>query len=167
MLGFYENFPSYVHRTERFLTSRISNRKLQQAIIQALHEINGETFTFEEVAKPTIPKCTIMFEFGIADGDGFNYLDSEETNRVLEFIRKRPLQLVDFLCIVKYYKDRGERKTPLKFDYYMIRIIFGEKLMETNVFHEKGLRHIFPEDIISLIVERVNKSFSRSVLKKA
>lgn len=166
MLGVYENFPSYVHRTERFST-RISNRKLQQAIIQSLHEINGETFTFEEVAKPTIPKCTIMFEFGIADGDCFNYLDSEETKKVLEFIRKKPLQIVDLLCITRYYKDRDGKKSPLKFDYYMIRIIFGEKSMEINVFHEKGLRHIFPEDITSLIVERVNKSFSRSVLKEA
>lgn len=166
MLGFYENFPSYVHWTERFLT-RISNRKLQQAIIQVLHEINRENFTFEEVAKPTIPQCTIIFEFGIADGDGFNYLDSEETNRVLEFIRKKPLQLLDLLCIVRYYKDKDGRKSPLKFDYYMIRIIFVENSVETNVFHEKGLRHIFPEDIINLIVERVNKLFLRCALKKA
>lgn len=166
MLGLYENFPSYVHETERFLT-RISNRKLQQAIIQVLHEINGETYTFEEVAKPTIPQCTIIFEFGIADGDCFNYLDSEETNRVLEFIRKKTLQLVDLLCIARYYKDRDGRKSPLKFDYYMIRIIFGENSMEVNVFHEKGLRHLFPEDIISLLAGRINKLFSRGILKKA
>ena len=76
MLGRYENFPEGIHRTESF-TSSLSSKKLQQRLIQVLSEINRKTFSFEEIANPTVPECTIIFEVGLADAESFNYIDEE------------------------------------------------------------------------------------------
>ena len=165
MLGFYENFPPYAHRVERFAIA-VSNRKFQQMLVQTLYKINGKVFKFEEVAKPPISNCSVIFEFGVADGDGFNYLDLEELNRVMEVVRKKPLQIMDFFCAVRYYSEKNGKKTHLKFDYYMIRLIFSESRVEFYTFHERGLGHLLPEDIINLIVARVNEVSSRKVLKR-
>jgi hypothetical protein len=164
MLGFYENFPQNVHKIAHFSTS-ISNKKLQQTLIQILHKINSETFNLDEFAKPSIPQCTAILEVGIAEVDSFNYLDLEETNRVLESIRKKPLQLMDLFCAIRYYKAEGEGRSPLKFDYYMLRLIFDKGFVEMQIFHERGPRHVLPEDIINLVVKKANEFFSKKVLK--
>lgn len=164
MPGFYENFPQHVHKIARFSTS-ILNKKLQQILIQTLHKINGETFNLDEFANPSIPQCTAVLEFGIAEIDGFNYLDLEESNKALESIRKKPFQIMDLFCAIRYYKEKGEDRIPLKFDYYMLRLIFNKGFMEMQIFHERGPRHVLPEDIINLIIKRVNESFSKKILK--
>jgi hypothetical protein len=165
MLGFYENFPVNIHRTENF-TSPLSSKKLQQRLIQVLHKINRETFSFEEIAYPTVPECTIIFEIGIAEAKSFNYIDEEEIKRVLTVLRKETLRLMDFFCAVRYYKGSGEKKKPLKFDYYMMRTIFGEKTMEVQVFHERGPRYVSPEDIVAFLVNEINKTSARRILKR-
>jgi len=165
MLGFYENFPENIHRTESF-TSSLSSKQLQQRLIQVLSEINRKTFSFEEIAHPTVPKCTIIFEAGIADAKSFNYIDEEETNKVLNALKKEPFRVMDFFCAIRYYKAKTEKKAPLKFDYYMIRAVFGKDSMEMRVFHERGLRYISPEDIITFIVNKINEASARKILKK-
>jgi hypothetical protein len=165
MLGFYENFPENIHRKDSF-TSSLSSKKLQQRIIQVLHEINCKTFSFEEITHPTVPECAVIFEMGIADAEKFNYIDEQETKEVLNSLKKEPFRLIDFFCAVRYYKNKAEEKTPLKFDYYMIRIIFGENAMETRVFHERGPRYISPEDIVTFLVNKVNEAAARKTLKR-
>lgn len=165
MLGFYENFPINIHRIEAF-TTPLSNNKLQRRLIQVVHNINRKTFSFEEVACPTVPECTIIFEAGLAEAKSFNYVDEEEKQRVLSALRKTPFQTMDFFCAVRYYKGTAEDKTPLKFDYYMMRLIFGKNNLEIQVFHERGPRYISPEDIITFFVNEVNKTSSRRTLKR-
>ena len=164
MLGFYEGFPVNAHKIARFATL-ISNKKLQQALVQTVQKLNGEKSSLEEVTEPSIPACIVIFEFGIAEGDTFSYLDLAETQKVLEKIRKAPLHVMDFFCAIRYYKKQNGNKTPLKFDYYMLRLSFNTGLLEINVFHERGPRHMLPEDIVNLIVNKVNEFFSRKVLK--
>ena len=72
MLGLYENFPKTVHKTAFFAAS-ISNKRLQQALIQTFQKINNENFNLEEIANPSVPKCTVILEFGIAEANNFNY----------------------------------------------------------------------------------------------
>jgi hypothetical protein len=163
MLGFYENFPANIHRTDNF-TSSLSSRKLQQRLIQVLRKLNRETFSFEEVAYPTVPECTIIFEVGLADAKNFNYIDEEETKRALSILRKATLQTMDFFCAVRYYK--GAAKAPLKFDYYLMRFVFGKNSAEIQVFHERGPRYISPEDIITFLVNKINEASARKILKK-
>ena len=164
MLGLYENFPENIHRTESF-TSSLSSKKLQQRLIQILSEINRKTFSFEEIAHPTVPECAIIFEVGIADANSFNYIDEEETNKVLNALKKEPFRVIDFFCAVRYYKAKTEKKVPLKFDYYMMRAVFGKDSMEIRVFHERGPRYIAPEDIVTLLVNKINKTSAKRILK--
>jgi len=165
MLGFYENFPVNIHRTESF-TSLLSSKKLQQRLMQVLHKINRETFSFEEIAYPTVPEGTIIFETGLAEAKSFNYIDEEETKRVLSALRKATFQTMDFFCAVRYYKGTGEKKTPLKFDYYLMRFVFSKNSVEIQVFHERGPRYISPEDIVAFLVNEINKTSARKILKR-
>ena len=164
MLGVYERFPELIHKTT-VLFSSVSNKKLQQTLVQMLHGLNSENLRLEEVAYPSIPQCTTIFEFGIAEASNFNYLDEEETNRLLKTIHKTPFQIMDFLCDIRYYKTRNEKKIPLRFDYYIIRFKFTESQTEMQIFHEKGSRYITPEDITKFIVNRINGKSAKKMLK--
>lgn len=164
MLGFYENFPQNIHKTTRATTS-LSNKKLQQTLMRLFREINTKAFKLEEIADPSIPQCTVFFEFGIAEANAFNFLNQEETNKVLKVIKKKPFQIMDFFCAIRYYKTQNEEKKPLKFDYYIIRFTFNKNYVETQVFHERGPRYISPDDVTNLIFSRINDAFSRKILK--
>jgi hypothetical protein len=164
MLGLYENFPKTIHKTASFAAS-ISNKRLQQALIQTLQKINNKNFNLQEITNPSIPQCTAILEFGIAETNNFNYLDNEETNKMLKVIQKKPLQVMDFFCALRYYKMQNEEKTPLRFDYYMIRFIFNEDLMEIQIFHERGPRHVSPEDVANFVANKINETFSKKILK--
>ena len=165
MLGFYEDFPVNIHGVDAFATP-LSSRRLQRRLIEVLQHINSRTFSFEEVACPTVPECTIIFEVGLAEAKNFSYIDEEETRKVLSALRKAPFQTMDLFCVVRYYKEVAEKKTPLKFDYYLTRVVFGKNSVEIQVFHERGPRYISPEDIVTFFVNEVNKTFSRRTLKR-
>ncbi len=165
MIGIYENFPANIHRIEVF-TTPLSNKSLQKRLIHVLHEMNCRRFCFEEVSCPTVPECTIIFEAGLADEGSFNYIDEEETQKAITALRKVPFQTMDFFCAIRYYKGTEEKKKPLKFDYYMMRIIFGKNALEIRVFHERGPRYISPEDVVAFLVTKVNETSARKILIK-
>lgn len=167
MLGLYENFPQNIHRTETF-TYPLSKRKLQQKIAQVFQEVNRKNFSFEEVGNPTVPNATVIFEFGIADAEDFCYLNAEEAQKLQAALAVEPLHVMDWFCAIRYYKNtKTQKMSPLKFDYYMLRMGFGEKgTMEVLVFHEKGPRYISPEDIIAFMERKVNQGESRKLLKR-
>jgi hypothetical protein len=165
MLGFYEGFPATVHKTMRFSAIR-SNRNLQRKLAETLRMLNTRVFSMEEVTDHSIPECSVSFEFGIADANSFNYLDDDETGIVLKAISKKPLQVMDFFCAVRYHRPQGEKRTPLRFDYCMIRFTFGSGLMEAQVFHERGPRYTSPEDLVNFIIGKVNEGPSKKALKE-
>lgn len=165
MLGFYDNFPENIHKITSFAIS-ISNKKLQQTLVRMLAELNKETLKLECITNPSTPQCLVVFEVGIAQGNDFNYLDSEEASRVLKTISKKPFQIMDFICVMRYYKLQNEKKSPLRFDYYMLRLAFNKKVMEIRAFHERGPRHTSPEDIINFIVGKINEIVSKKVLRE-
>jgi hypothetical protein len=103
---------------------------------------------------------------GLAEAKSFNYIDEEETKKVLSALRKAPFQMMDFFCAVRYYKGAAEKRAPLKFDYYMIRVVFGKNVVEFRVFHERGPRYVSPEDMVAFLVNKVNATSSRKILKK-
>ena len=164
MLGFYTNFPQKIQKAEKFSTS-VLNRRLQQALVEALCRLNSETPSLEEVAEPSVPGCRVIFEFGVAEDNAFNFLDDEERKRLLAALRKKPFQVLDFLCVIRYQKMIGEKKARMRFDYYMLRFMFSESLLEVHVSHEKGTRHVSPDDLVNLVVNKVNGAFSKKVLK--
>ena len=167
MLGIYNNFPSNIHETENF-NSPVSKKKLQQKITQTLQKLNRQVLTFEEIGNPTIPNSQVIFEFGIADGENFCFLNEEESLRLQELVENEPLHVMDWFCLIRYYRKIDEQtKRPLKFDYYMIRIGFGEKAtVDLRVFHERGPRYISPEELVLFIVQKVNGVSVRKMLKQ-
>ena len=164
MLGHYEHFPNAIHGSSRFITST-STKVIQETLMKTLFTINDETFKLEDITYPTVPNCTVIFEFGIAEGNGFNYLTAEETNKSLKTLRKTPLRMLDFLCDIRYYRNPEKRKTALRFDYYMLRFIFDPQQMDVQISHEKGPRRVAPDDVINFIAERVNNTSSKKILK--
>ena len=165
-LGFYENFPLNIHMVESF-NSTISSKQLQQRLIQVFYELNGKELSFEEVANPTIPECKLIFELGLAEAKSFNYIDEEEVKKAINLLAKEHLHTMDFFCAIRYYKGNAEKKTALKFDYYLLRTIFSKDTFEIQVFHERGPRYISPEDLTLLIFNKINEAAKRKVLKKA
>ena len=161
--GLDHNFPANVHRVEGF-HSNLSSRKLQQKILKTLQEVNRHEFTFEEVTTPVEPQGIVIFEFGLSDGGGFCYLDEELLKKAVNAASKT-LQVLDFFCSIRYYKGNGEKRTPLKFDYYLMRNLFGKDALEVQVFHERGPRYVSPEDLIAFLVCRVNGGQKRKTLQ--
>ena len=166
-MGFYENFPTTVHRIDSF-NSTISSKQLQLKLIQVFFESNRKEFSFEEVTNPTVPNGKVIFEIGLAESEGFNYIDREELKKTLKFLAKERLQAMDFFCSIRYYKGIGEKKTPLKFDYYLLRTIFSRDNFEVHVFHERGPRYISPEEVTEFIFNKINESSNKrkKILKK-
>jgi hypothetical protein len=108
----------------------------------------------------------VIFEFGLADSGGFNFIDEAEVKKALGLLAKQQIQSLDFFCAIRYYKGKGAKKTALKFDYYMIRTIFNKGTLEVQVFHERGPRYISPEEISSFIFLKINESATKKILKE-
>jgi hypothetical protein len=164
MLGFYENFPENIHIAAYF-RALASEKRVQQALARTLHELNNRALDLEDVVGPSVRQCTAIFEFGIAEANNFNYLDKKETNRILKSVDKRPFQIMDMFCAIRYYQTKDEKKTPLKFDYYILRFTFGKKSAEMRVFHERGPRHVSPKEITDFIANKTNETSSKKILK--
>jgi hypothetical protein len=164
MLGVYSEFPIHVHKTVNFETS-ISETKLQKALIEAVFKLNNQTLTLQEVAFPSLPNCTVGFEFGIAENNDFNFLDQHEKSRLLTAIEKRPFSSLDFLCIIRYHKTQDEKRRPLKFDHYMFRFRFEKKAAQIQIFHEKGPMHISQKDLPPFLTRIINGESPKKILK--
>ncbi|MCW3997117.1 MAG: hypothetical protein NWF10_00925 [Candidatus Bathyarchaeota archaeon] len=164
MIGVSENFPKKIHRFERYETT-VATKKIQKKLVQILEKINRKTFSFEEITHPTIPNCKIIFETGLAEEKTFNYIDEVEKIRFLKALKKETFNLLDFFISIRYYRIQEKKSTPLNFDYYLIRIIFDKKTIEAKVFHERGPRYISPEDLITFIINDLNKNSTKKVIK--
>ena len=161
MLGVYESFPENVHKIANFAAST-PTRKLQQSLIQEVRKLNENT-GLDCLPDSAVSQCAVIFEFGIAEGGDFNYLDDEEASKVISNVGRKPLPVMDFLLVIRYYRMREQKRSPLRFDYYMLRVTFG-KCLEIRIFHEKGPMRMLPEEVIELIVDRINEKASKRIL---
>jgi hypothetical protein len=164
MLGVYSDFPTDVQKIVNFETS-ISETRLQKTLVEVFYRLNSEESALKEIAYPSLPECMIGFEFGIAEGKDFNYLDTHEKDRLLAATQKKPFPSLDFLCITRYYSVQNQRKRPLKFDHYMLRFRFAKKALQMQVFHEKGPMHLSTKDLPLFITKIVNSEFPKRVIK--
>jgi len=164
VLGHYENFPETIHGVAQF-THRLSVRKLQQAILHALHRLNQETHKLDAVAPFSSLKCEVSFEFGVAEGDIFNYLDKEELDRLHGDIVKRALPILDFLCVVKYHITKGGKRVPLRFDYHLLRLMFQRRRVQLQIFHERGTQRVSLEDLVTFITKCIKDELSQEQLQ--
>lgn len=165
MLGRYENFPEVIHGVARF-TFKSPIKKVQQAILRALHQLNQEICGLNAVTPHLPPDIEVSFEVGVAEDVEFNYLDEEELDRFQTSIVEKELSILDFFFVVRYHvvNDRGKR-IPLKFDYHMLRFTFTEKSVELRVRHERGTQRVPLEDLVTFITNRINEELSQKRLK--
>jgi len=163
LLGHYENFPEVIHGVAQF-THRLSAGKLQQAILHALHRLNQETRNLDDIAPFSSLKCEVSFEFGVAEGDIFNYLDKEELDRLQADIVQRALPILDFLCVVKYHITKEGKRVPLRFDYHLLRFMFQRRSVQLQIFHERGTQRVSLEDLVTFITKCIKDEFSQRQL---
>jgi len=162
LLGRYENFPEMRHAIVRF-TNQIPTTELQQILIKVLHRLNTTQRGLKFSSVKSVQNCNVRFDLGIADGLAFNYLDQEVMKLSLDSVSKAAHSILDVICIVRYYKKIGGRRyRPLRFDYYMMRFRFSEEGGNIGVYHEKGPRRFQIDDLVALIVRRVNKELAGS-----
>jgi hypothetical protein len=165
-LGFYDNFPPNAHHTESYL-AMVSSRQLQQRLIQFFGGLNRQKFSFEEVTIPTVPGGVVIFEFGLAETDGFTFLNDAQAKKALDYVSKEQAHILDFFCAIRYYKDNCGKLQALKFDYYMLRMMFGKGTFELQVYHERGPRYLSPQDLAEFLANSLSGGSNRKILKKS
>jgi len=159
LLGHYENFPTIPH-AKAILLNDSPTETLQRTILKAFTQLN--TQEYDQITISTVAtNCKIGFEFGIAEGTSFNYLNMEEIERFKRsWVKKTPVRL-DFFCTVKYYLlTNSKKRKPLKFDYYLFRFIFGKPTVVLTVFHERGTRRLSIEELIEFLMKQINNELA-------
>ena len=167
LLGRYDNFPARVHDAARF-TYQIPTQRLQQAVLQALYQLNQQAHDLKNVTRASPASCQVNFELGIADGVTFNFLDREEHDRIQMSLKQDEyaFRILDFFCAARYHilSADGKRK-PLKFDYNLLRFSFYRRNMELFIVHERGIQRIPLEDLITFLTQQINKELKQKGLK--
>ena len=160
MLGHYENFPETVHGIAHF-THKASMKSVQQAIVVAFSELNQKRCRLEEVARSSGPYCDVDFEVGVGEQSTFIFLETSEVERLKGEVSKRTLPFLDFLFVLQYHANRDSgRRSPLKFDYYLMRFAFAKNLTEFLVSHERGPRRVHVEDLVRFVAKHVTMEFA-------
>jgi hypothetical protein len=158
-LGIYTNFPNTYHGAAK-LEFKVSLSNLQKAILNALHRLNGNSVG-AHLSSLIGPDIEVIPEFGVADGLTFNYLDKDTLNVILDLINEGEVRILDFFCVIRYYKLKEKVRRALRFDYYFLRFLFGGDEFELQVFHEKGLERIPIEGLIKFLIENINVELLR------
>lgn len=164
MLGRYENFPKNIHGIARS-TCEASPKKVQRAIVSAFFQLNQERFRLKEIAYSHLAGCEVDFEFGVGEDNAFTFLDNNELAILETEIAGKTLLFLDFLCVLQYHTvvETGKR-APLKFDYYLLRFVFGRNYMEFLVSHERGPQRVHTEDLIGFLAKRVKNEMANRFL---
>lgn len=156
-LGIYSGFPERCHHTF-FLGINVSVPDAQKALLSILHELNGRSVK-NHWSKSVGTDIDVIFEFGVAEGLTFHYINSDTLNLLLKTINEREIRILDFICIIRYYTcgvRRNGRRRALRFDYYFLRFIFSNRLLKIRVFHEKGPQRISAREIIEFLAKNIS-----------
>lgn len=164
MFGYYENLPKNFHRVSLF-KYQDSMKGFQHAILRTFHRLNHESFDLDAVSPYLKQNCLVGFEFGVADGFYFNFLDHNELTRCLKNVDENEVETLDFFFVIRYHILKSEfKRVPLKFDYNILRLVFQEKSMEMQIRHEKGPQRIPLDDLIKFLIKQINTELSQKQL---
>ncbi len=128
-----------------------------------MHELNNQTFEMKGITEASPPNCNATFEFGVADGDTFNFFDAQELKRIQKALGESGLEIIDFYCAIRYYiRQPSGKRRPLKFDYKILRFAFKDKEMKLVTYHERGNQHIPVEDLVEFFQKQINKKLTQT-----
>jgi hypothetical protein len=161
LLGCYENFPENVHAVALF-DYQDSAKEVQKAILCTFHNLNHETCDLGAVTPYLKQNCEVGFEFGVADGFDFNFLDKNELDQCLRSVAEKELKTLDFFFAVRYHliREAGKR-VPLRFDYHVLRFSFQEGGLQMRIRHERGSQRVTLDDLTTFITKKINAELSR------
>ncbi|MCW4015713.1 MAG: hypothetical protein NWF06_05030 [Candidatus Bathyarchaeota archaeon] len=164
MFGRYENFPVNIHGVARF-QYQTAVKNIQLAILYAFHRLNSKVFELSAVTPYLTQNCEVGFEFGVANGFDFNFLDQTELDQSLRSVNETELETLDFFFIVRYHIVRdGGKRVPLRFDYHVLRFVFQEGVLELRIRHEKGTQHVPLDELTSFLIKQINFELSQRQL---
>ncbi len=160
MLGCYENFPEYVHNVAAY-NYQEATKDVQHAVLTALHQLNNKDHDITELNPYVKQDCKVGFEFGVADGEDFCFLDQHTLEMCIETVDTKDLKTLDFFFVVRYHNQKG---VPLRFDYGVLRFDFKRTSLETRLRHEKGTQRVPLEELTNFIIKQVNKQLDCNML---
>ncbi|MBS7604844.1 MAG: hypothetical protein QXR84_01850 [Candidatus Bathyarchaeia archaeon] len=152
-LGIYTFFPERSHYSAH-IKFNVPIIDLQRTILNLLYKLNG-CKAEGSLLSLVEPNVEAFIEFGVADGLVFNYLDVNTLDNLLKAISGKILRVLDFLCIIRYYKVRSDKRVALRSDFFFLRFLFNNDELEIQVFHEKGLQRVSTKDLVKFLVERI------------
>jgi len=155
VLGRFNNFPKNIHEVAVFNYQH--QKKVQQTILQTVQRLNTKTFAIKDIMPYFEQDNKVSFEFGIADGSDFIFLDKKQLKQTLKAVDENDLGVLDFFGVVRYHRinDKGKR-VPLRFDYHVLRFAFHEKILELLIRHERGTQRIPTDDLVEFFTTKVN-----------
>ena len=148
-----------------FFEYQESTKSLQQAILFTLHQLNHETYNLGSITPYLKQNYDVGFEFGVAEEYDFNFLDNKELERCKRSIAENELKILDFFFTVKYHNImKDHKRTPLKFDYHLLRFIFQRNGLELRIRHERGPQRVGIDDLTEFIAKQINRELSKKQL---
>jgi hypothetical protein len=129
-------------------------------MVKAFHRLNGYSFTLE------VEDAYCRFETGIAEDEAFTSIGEEETKRFEELTKLKALPHLDFLIHAAYWRLLENGKTrPLWGDLHRVRIVFVEEgSAEIQICHLRGTRRIPLDDLVSLLIESLQREIDKAKL---
>ena len=119
-----------------------------------LHKVSARVQTDKIVRISDIIQRS-FFEFGVAEGAIFNYLDKEELDRFHRRLAKNPMSTIDVFCVVRYHLVNKKKRTPLRFDYHVLRFTFDKNNIGLQILHDRGTQRIPLEGLVKFITKRI------------
>jgi len=154
----YAGFPQTIHG-RAILTYDVDSTTLQRTLIRILKEFNKLRLdtSISLADREGYFDGEITFKVGVANEQYFCYLDNYQERLVSEFLTKQgTLPILDFLVVARYLLKDQERH-PIRTDSYLVRLITSEFQMEVYLSHEKGIRRLNPDELITMIAKELNR----------
>ena len=164
MLGRFDRFPKNVHKVSVY-NYQDPKTKLQQIVLCTLQKLNTKTFALNKIMPFFEQDYKLSFEFGIADGQDFTFLDEKQLEHTLQAVEENEMSVLDFFVVVRYHrKDENGKQIPLRFDYHVLRFAFHERILELLIRHERGTQRIATEDLVEFLTQQVNVELKKEIL---
>ena len=161
LLGHYDNFPKNVHKVAIFSFQDPKNA-MQQAILFAFQHLNQETFDLNKIMPYLKQNFKVSFEFGIADGEDFTFLDQNELEHSLTTVTENEPDSLDFFFVIRYHRINEQGKQiPLRFDYHVLRFRFHDNILELRMRHERGTQRVLLDELTDFITKQVNAELEK------
>lgn len=156
-LGVLLNFPTVLHSRASF-DHEINPDNLQRAVLLALRSISSLRLPIELSLSDHdgYYHGTVSFKLGVGNAEAFDVFDDREQERLLQRIEnKGPFPTLDLAFNARYTVTDEKRHTARE-DRFLARLLFRSDRMEIYVHHLRGMRRIGPEEIIAMLIERID-----------